>query len=116
MTRSIMFLMVETRPNIAFATSLVSCFAKNPSHQYTKAAKTILKYLKGLKNQRITDEGKEELKIKGYSDSNWAGDKESRKSILDLFLFWMMGPWVGAQKDNLPLLSPPQKRNILRSL
>ena len=54
MTGSIMFSMVETRPDIAFATSLVSRFAKNPSHQHTKAVKTILKYLKGSKHRGIT--------------------------------------------------------------
>lgn len=42
MTGSLMFSMVETRPDIAYAMSLVSRFAKNPSHQHTKAVKTIL--------------------------------------------------------------------------
>lgn len=46
----IIFSIVETKPNIAFATSLVSRFAKNPSHQYIEAVKTILKYLKRLKH------------------------------------------------------------------
>lgn len=32
MTDSVMFLMVETRPDIAFATSIASRFAKNPGH------------------------------------------------------------------------------------
>lgn len=43
MTGSLMFLMVETRPDIAFTTSVTSRFAKNPSHLHTKAVKTILK-------------------------------------------------------------------------
>lgn len=42
MIGSIMFSMVETRPDIAFATSVVSRFAKNPSHQHAEAVKTIL--------------------------------------------------------------------------
>lgn len=50
MTGSIIFSMVETRPNIAFVTSLVSRFVKNPSHQHTEAVKTILKYLKRSKH------------------------------------------------------------------
>ncbi len=54
MTGSLMFSMVETRPDIAFATSLVSRFAKNPSNQHTEAVKTILKYLKGSKHRGIT--------------------------------------------------------------
>lgn len=70
MIGSIMFSMVETRPDIAFATLLVSRFAKNPSHLHTEAVKTILKYLKGLKNRGIIYGGEEELKIEGYSNSN----------------------------------------------
>ncbi len=90
MTGSIMFFMVETRPDIAFATSFVSRFAKNPSHQHTEAVKTIFKYLKGSKHRGITYRGDEELKIEGYSDSDWAGDKESRKSTSG-FIFMLNG-------------------------
>ena len=41
MTGSIMFSIVETRPDIAFATSVASRFAKNLGHQHIKAVKTI---------------------------------------------------------------------------
>lgn len=42
MTESLMFSIVETRPDIAFAISIASYFAKNPGHQHTKIMKTIL--------------------------------------------------------------------------
>ena len=54
MTGSIMFLMVETRPDIAFATSVASRFAKNPGSQHTEVVKTILQYLKGSRERGIT--------------------------------------------------------------
>lgn len=69
--------MVETKLDITFATLVVSYFAKNPSRQYTKAVKTIMHYLKATKNVEITyenSEGSGNLIIKGYSNSNWAGD------------------------------------------
>lgn len=50
MTGSLMFLTVETRPNIAYTTSLVSCFAKNPFHQHIKVVKTIFQYRNGSCN------------------------------------------------------------------
>lgn len=56
MNGSLMFSMVETRPDIAFATSVASDFAKNPSHLHSEAVKTILKYFKGPKNQAIVFE------------------------------------------------------------
>lgn len=45
----IIFFIVETRPNIIFAISLVSHFVKNSSYQHIKAVKTILKYFKKAK-------------------------------------------------------------------
>ena len=49
-----MFFMIKTRPNIAFAIFITSRFTKNLRHQYIKTIKTILHYLKGLKDRDIT--------------------------------------------------------------
>lgn len=70
MTESIIFFIVETRPNITFATSIASCFAKNFSHQQIKVVKIIPQYLKSSKNRGITYRSQNKLKIKGYSDFN----------------------------------------------
>lgn len=90
MTGSIIFSMVETRPNIIFATLVTRHFIKNPSHQHTKAIKTILQYLKGLKNREITYEGQSKLKVEGYFNFNWARDKKSQKSTSS-FIFMLNG-------------------------
>lgn len=42
MTGSIIFSMIETRPDIAFEISVVSRFTKNSFHQYSKVIKTVL--------------------------------------------------------------------------
>ncbi len=69
MIGSLMFLMIETKLNIAFAILVISRFAKNPSHFHTKAVKTILKYFIGAKNQGIIyDQGI--LTIEEYLDSD----------------------------------------------
>lgn len=74
MTRCLMFFMVETRPDIAFIISIISLFAKNHPHQYTKIVKTIMRYLKAIKSIRIPyDKEKKEkrdLTIKEYSNSD----------------------------------------------
>lgn len=46
-TKSLLFSIVKTRPDIVFA---ISQYTKNPSYFYIKAIKTILKYLKSSKN------------------------------------------------------------------
>ena len=90
MTGSLMFSMVETRPDIAFATSVASRYTKNPSHQHIEAVKTILRYMKGSKQRGITYGGQEKLLVEGYSDSDWAEDLESRKSTSG-FIFMLNG-------------------------
>lgn len=80
MTGSLMFSMVETRPDIMFSTSVESRFAKNPSRQHTEAVKTFFRYLKGSRDRGIMYGGQDTLFIEGYPDSDWAGDKERRKS------------------------------------
>lgn len=51
---SIMFAMQDTRPDIAFTTSAISRYAQNLSKQHIEAAKTVLRYLSGIRNKGIT--------------------------------------------------------------
>lgn len=80
MIGSIIFFIVETRPDIAFANSVISRFTKNSFHQHSKAMKTILQYLKTIRETRIMydEEQRGDLIIKRYSDSNWASDHATR--------------------------------------
>lgn len=86
MTWSIMFSMVETRPNISFNTSVANRFAKNFSHQYSKVVKTIRQYIKSSREQEITFGDQEKLLVEGYLDSDWAGNRDNRKSTFG-FIF-----------------------------
>lgn len=109
MIGSIMFSMVETRPDVAFATSVASRFAKNPGHQHMEAVKTILRYLKGSRDRGITYGGldQEQLLVEGYSDSDWAGDKESRRSTSGFIFMLNGGPvsWCSKRQPTVALSS-----------
>lgn len=72
MIGSLVFSMINTRPDIVFVTSVMSHFAKNLSHKHTKAVKTIIQYLKAPRLVGIIYGGEEgrDLKIKNYSDFN----------------------------------------------
>ena len=107
MTGSIMFSIVETRPDIAFATSVAARFAKNPGHQHTEAVKTILRYLKGSRERGITFGGHDKLLVEGYSDSDWAGDKDSRKSTSGFIFMLNGGPvsWCSKKQATVALSS-----------
>ena len=103
---SIMFAMIETRPDIAFATSAVSRHSKNPSRTHMEAAKHILRYLSATKDRGITFGGGD-LTIQGYSDSDWAGDKEERKSTSCYVFMLNNGPisWCSKRQTTVALSS-----------
>lgn len=49
-TKLLMFLMMKTKPNGASAIFVASCFTKNLGLQYTKAVKTVMRYLQRLQD------------------------------------------------------------------
>ena len=65
---SLMYAMVETRPDIAYTVSIVSRFASNPTKNHFGAAKRILRYLKGTIHHGITYNKDSELI--GYSNTD----------------------------------------------
>lgn len=107
MTGSIMFSMVETRPDIAYATSVISRFVKNPSHQYCKVVKTIFRYLKATRETGITYGGDQrgDLIIRGDSNSDWAGDHATRNSTSGFIFMLNGGPvsWCSKRQATVAL-------------
>lgn len=76
MTGSIIFSMVETKTDITYAMSVVSHFAKNLSHLYSKLNKTFFHYLKTTNDVGITYGGEygRDITIREYFNSHWAGN------------------------------------------
>jgi hypothetical protein len=89
MIGSLMYAMTQTRPDLAFAVSLLSRFAANPNLAHTKAAHRVLRYLKATRTLGITYNGSKSGFF-GYSDSDWAGDPHSRRSTSG-YVFFLYG-------------------------
>lgn len=76
---SLMYAMVCTRPDIAHAVGVVSRFLSNPGKEHWAAVKWILRYLRGTSKVCLYfGDGKPMLD--GFTDSDMAGDIDSRKS------------------------------------
>ena len=86
---SLMYAMLCTRPDIAYAVSVVSQFQANPGEQHWMAVKTILKYLRRTKYMLLIY-GNEDMRVDGYSDSDFQSDVDDRKSTSG-FLFTLNG-------------------------
>nr|GEY66996.1 zinc finger, CCHC-type [Tanacetum cinerariifolium] len=86
---SLMYLMVCTRPDIAYAVSVVSRYLANPGKNHWEAVKWILKYLHDTVNVGLvygTNRGNH-VDVIGFVDSDYAKDPDKSRSITgDVFL------------------------------
>jgi hypothetical protein len=76
---SLIYLAICTRPDIAYAVSVVSRFMKNPGQEHWKMVKRIIQYINGTKDMQLNLGGKD-LNLQGYCDSDWGGCHDSRRS------------------------------------
>ena len=67
---SIIYAMLCTRPDVAYALSVTTRFQTNPSEPHWVAVKTILKYLRRTKELFLIYR-RDDLKVRGYTDSNF---------------------------------------------
>lgn len=76
---SLMYL-TSTRPDIMYAVSLISRYMENPTEVHLLAAKRIFRYLKGTADFGIWYKKVGDSSLFGFSDSDYAGDLDDRKS------------------------------------
>ena len=78
---SLMYLMVGTRPDIAFAVGRLCRFADCATWEHWTAAKRVLRYISGTRTLGITYDGiNNDLTPQGYCDSDYASCVVNRRS------------------------------------
>jgi hypothetical protein len=70
----------HTRPDIAFAVSVVSQFMHDPRTQHMDAVIRIIRYLKGCPGRGLLYTPHSHLQVECYTDADWAGSLEDRRS------------------------------------
>jgi hypothetical protein len=85
-----MYAQTCTRPNISFAVGMLGRYQSNPGMDHWKAAKKMMRYLQGSKDFMLTFMRSDSLEVTGYSDSDFAGCIDSRKSTFG-YLFMLTG-------------------------
>ena len=111
---SLMYAQVCTRPDLAFAVGIMSRFQSNPSHQHWVAGKKVLRYLQGTKSHMLVYRQVEDLKLVGYSDSDFAGNFPTSKKSTCGYVYMMAGGAVAwkTMKQTLVTTSTMQAEYI----
>jgi hypothetical protein len=129
---SFMYAMLGTRPDLAFSLSTLSKCCSNHTPEHSIAALRVLRYFRkttdigitygGQENQAVDDAlgnylaGLRVTGLTGFSDSDWAGDLDTRKSTSG-YVFLLYGgaiSWKSA-KQNIVATSSTEAEYIASS-
>ncbi|RVW27584.1 Retrovirus-related Pol polyprotein from transposon TNT 1-94 [Vitis vinifera] len=80
--------LAHTRPDLAYALSVVSQYMHNPGEQHMNAVMRILRYLKNASEKGILfAKNVDHQSIEVYTDADWAGAVDDRRSTSGYFTF-----------------------------
>jgi Reverse transcriptase (RNA-dependent DNA polymerase) len=106
---ALMYLMLGTRPDLAYAVGTLSRYAANPGHDHQRALERVFRYLRGtcdyeLTYRRGTDSG---LTLYGFTDADWASDVNDRRSTSGYAFFLAGGAisWSSKKQTSITLSS-----------
>ena len=103
MVGSLMYLTV-TRPDLMYLVSLIPRFMEAPTVLHQQAVKRVFRYLKGTTELGILYRKGGEESLLAYSDSDYAGDLDSRKSTSG-YVFKMSSGAVAWSSKKQPVVS-----------
>ena len=87
---SLMCAQVCTHSDIAYIVGILGRYLSNPGMDHWNKAKRVMWYLQITKDYMITYQRSNHLEIVGYSDSNFAGCLDSRRSTSG-YIFMLAG-------------------------
>ena len=103
MVGSLMYL-TATRPDLMHAVRLISRFMETPKDSHCQAGKRILRYVKGTKGFGILYTANNDFKLVGYTDSDWAGSLDDRKSTFG-YMFHMRSGAISWASKKQPIVA-----------
>ena len=88
---ALLYLAINTRPDIAYAVGVLARFNTRPIYRACKALVRLLLYLKSTPTVGIKFKGSD-LNLFAYSDADWAGDLDTRRSTTGYVVYAAGGP------------------------
>ena len=108
---SILYLSVATRPDIAFATGLLSQFVDNPGWTHWEGVKRIFRYISGTKNWGLIF-GEKTKGLEGFTDAD--GATQEHRHAISGYAFLIDGGAVSwsSKKQELVTLSTAESEYV----
>lgn len=88
---SLMYAQVCTRPDLAFGVGMLSRFQSNPGYEHWVAGKKVLRYLQKTKDHMLVYRQVKDLKVVGFSDSDFAGNYPDSKKSTCGYVYMLAG-------------------------
>ena len=104
---TLLYITLGTRPDISYAVTRLSQYSAHPTSEHLKAAMHILRYLNGTRSLQIVYRGASRSGLIGYSDSDWAENKDDRHSTTGYVHFMADAAvsWVSRRQKTVALSS-----------
>ena len=111
---SLMFLSVVSRPDISYAVNSVAKFLENHNEIHWRSVKRVFAYLNGTRDLGIVyRNGGKDSSLVGYSDADYAGDLETRRSTKGYAFNFVNGlvTW-SSQRQKMATLSTTESEYV----
>jgi hypothetical protein len=116
---SLLYMTTCTRPDITYAVNILSKYIACHDKTHSHAAKVVMSYLSGTKDQGITFKRTDSsrFKLKAFTDSDWAADKDTRRSVTGYIFFLGESPisWKSKSQPTVALSSTEAEYMALAS-
>ena len=112
---AVMYLMLGTRPDLAFTVTFLSQFNNNYRQEHWTAVKRLLRYIKGTSEWELTY-GLNDSGLIGYCDADYADDVATRRSFTG-YVFMLNGGAVSwqAKKQTTVTLSTAEAEYLAQT-
>jgi len=88
---SLLYIMLGTRPDIAYAVTRLSQFSVNPSKEHLDKALYICRYLAGTRDYALIYDGTSDQGLEEYTDADWGSNPTTRRSTTGFFFLLAKG-------------------------
>ena len=97
--------LTASQPDIAFSVGVYSRFQSNPKVSHLNAVKRIIKYVAGTCDYGLFYSKESNLFLAGFSDSDWAGNTDDRKSTTSgcFYVSANLVAWMSKEQNSVSL-------------